>query len=35
LRKECEKRQGSAVYNEGEAERAWSNPGALYKAQLR
>ena len=25
---------GSAVYNEAEAERAWSNLGALYKMQL-
>jgi carboxymethylenebutenolidase len=26
--------KGSAVYNEGEAERAWGNLSALYKAQL-
>jgi carboxymethylenebutenolidase len=26
--------KGSAVYNEGEAERAWANLGALYKATL-
>jgi carboxymethylenebutenolidase len=25
---------GSAVYNQGEAERAWSNLGTLYKTQL-
>ena len=25
---------GSAVYNQGEAERAWSNLGRLYKTQL-
>ena len=26
--------KGSAVYNEAEAERAWSNLGTLYKTQL-
>jgi carboxymethylenebutenolidase len=26
--------RGSAVYNEAEAERAWSNLTALYKAKL-